>query len=610
MKKIKLLTILLIIFTALPFLTFSQNEKENFISLRQENSLRMSAPEANKINVMKQNKFYKSVQMVTIGNLPQILNDNNGSLPIELPGTRKTYIVKEKNFNYESDLNYEWVGTIKGRDIGEIIIICTEGSISGQVFINDKAFVIQSFNKETSVLVEYNEKEMERGSASCGTKSAGIAEAINSGEVPANITREQHKIKVAVFYTPAAASAGDMNSIAALAISQMNQAFSNSGITNAVMELTGGPMSYNFTETDNYENDLNTFKTDASVQAIRNYVNADVVVLLTGAYSSVFGIAASVTPDNANAYALVQASAAASNRYTFAHEIGHLFGCRHDNDNTVEPLTYNHGYVFWTGSFFRKTNNYTMMAVAPSNIGRLLNYSNPDVTYKGKKTGTADKNNNAQRILYTSGTVSCFRDCLPPFYVGISGPSKGYNSGNYTWSVNDLTGGIAPYTYDWEYTLNGTNWSSFGNTASITAQLPNNYDLNLRLTVVSSIGQVASATHYTMNLGDDPHGHYALNQSDLNNDLKKSDSENKLSEDRGFNLYPNPNNGTFTLNLQQNSAESNIYVADIFGKVVFEKQHNTDINVNINLSNMSKGIYIVRVVDTKGDTEVKKVVVQ
>ncbi len=79
-----------------------------------------------------------------------------------------------------------------------------------------------------------------------------------------------------------------------------------------------------------------------------------------------------------------------------------------------------------------------------------------------------------------------------------------------------------------------------------------------------------------------------------------------------FTIYPNPNNGNFTINFtSQSSNDIEILVHDIRGRQVYNKtfNSNTVFNQNIQLNNVGSGIYIVTVKD--GDRkENKKIVIE
>jgi len=78
-----------------------------------------------------------------------------------------------------------------------------------------------------------------------------------------------------------------------------------------------------------------------------------------------------------------------------------------------------------------------------------------------------------------------------------------------------------------------------------------------------------------------------------------------------FLLFPNPNNGTFTIYVQTLNEQEQLQlsVVDVYGKQLLTQQINNSVNHQIDLSAYSKGIYYVSVTGTNGFREVKKVVV-
>jgi hypothetical protein len=77
-----------------------------------------------------------------------------------------------------------------------------------------------------------------------------------------------------------------------------------------------------------------------------------------------------------------------------------------------------------------------------------------------------------------------------------------------------------------------------------------------------------------------------------------------------FQVYPNPSNGTFYVKANVNGA-SNIKVMDITGRVVFEKEYNTQslLYTSFDLSNQAQGVYMVEVREGN-NVSVQKIVKQ
>lgn len=78
-------------------------------------------------------------------------------------------------------------------------------------------------------------------------------------------------------------------------------------------------------------------------------------------------------------------------------------------------------------------------------------------------------------------------------------------------------------------------------------------------------------------------------------------------------IYPNPNPGQFTLelNLHQPDKSLAIHIYDITGKVVFESVEATEGNLfrkELNVSNLQKGIYFIRITG-KDRVGVKQIII-
>ena len=87
--------------------------------------------------------------------------------------------------------------------------------------------------------------------------------------------------------------------------------------------------------------------------------------------------------------------------------------------------------------------------------------------------------------------------------------------------------------------------------------------------------------------------------------------ENNSSD---ITIYPNPNNGVFTVSLNTASNENNtdVILTDVTGRVVYKEQldtHSGKTSSQINTSNLEKGTYFMQISNTQSNI-VKKVVIQ
>jgi hypothetical protein len=82
----------------------------------------------------------------------------------------------------------------------------------------------------------------------------------------------------------------------------------------------------------------------------------------------------------------------------------------------------------------------------------------------------------------------------------------------------------------------------------------------------------------------------------------------KESNTYNFRLYPNPNNGQFTIEFKEKS--SAIEILDILGKHVFLLQNNNELSLNIDLTTkLQSGTYFIRSLDSKTN-KLQKVVIK
>jgi hypothetical protein len=84
----------------------------------------------------------------------------------------------------------------------------------------------------------------------------------------------------------------------------------------------------------------------------------------------------------------------------------------------------------------------------------------------------------------------------------------------------------------------------------------------------------------------------------------------QANENNGINIYPNPTNGTFSIDIQHNASEVNsISVVNSLGQMVYQtNKPNTSGNYSVDLSGYSNGIYFVQVIKS-GIVYQKKIVV-
>ncbi|MEJ7804597.1 MAG: proprotein convertase P-domain-containing protein [Telluria sp.] len=243
-------------------------------------------------------------------------------------------------------------------------------------------------------------------------------------------------IRVLVNYTAAARnSTNDIVALIDLAIAETNQGYVNGGV-NARVELAHtAPVNDSESGSNGTDRDRYTDVDDRVMDEIhgqRNTHLADVAVLFTEGNDGCGN--GEIFASSTTAFAVVTADCATGN-YSFGHELGHLFGARHnpEKDSSTTPYTYGHGYLS------PNRNWRTIMAYDCTNGCPRLNYwSNPSKTRDGVAMGTTTKSNNARVLNERAAVLAGFRASPTGSAVSVT------NSGDYTIPDNNTAGVSSP----------------------------------------------------------------------------------------------------------------------------------------------------------------------
>ena len=87
----------------------------------------------------------------------------------------------------------------------------------------------------------------------------------------------------------------------------------------------------------------------------------------------------------------------------------------------------------------------------------------------------------------------------------------------------------------------------------------------------------------------------SINTSDFNNTIK---------------IYPNPSNGVITIKKNSAIELNSISIYDILGNQVQIKQFNASSNQSLDLTNLTKGIYLARIESVNGQVKTQKLIIK
>ncbi len=238
-----------------------------------------------------------------------------------------------------------------------------------------------------------------------GAANAGHTEDADVDSSCATPPDETATIDLVIAYTPRAKSEAiemtvNIDTQIRVATLVSNVAFKNSGIRARFNVLEVFEVDYAESGEPRYfRDDMKRIKTGSrnlrELHTARERTRADVAILVAHDDDPRrCGIAGAIDSDIDEAFAVVNWQCL-TNKFSFAHEIGHLAGARHDNDSNL-PL---HAHGYFVSQDDPELRFGTIMATQTScgaaGCGRIWHWSNPAVQYERVPTGTREKNNNA-----------------------------------------------------------------------------------------------------------------------------------------------------------------------------------------------------------------------
>lgn len=425
-----------------------------------------------KIEKLKKIPVYRKIKSIKLGKITDHLIANN--LHFNIPDKKGEFKARVTEFKYMSESDFVWKGDLTD-GYGNITIICENGKVFGHIVIENQDYEIQDIDGST-LFFEFDNEYISKN------KSLDIEIKRNESDILyeplLNTSTESLTctglVRILVLYTLAGQnSVANIFNTATLAINQLNDALTHSGISKSQLTTTLAAVKFiDFKETTNAADDMGKIGKSPVAMQLRSQYQADLVVILTGAYPGILGGSLVGPPVwSHEAYNIVEA-VSATTKFTFAHEVAHLFGCRHEVTNDPNGV-YEHGYEFTSGWWLWKKYWRTIMHVdlGDGDWVRVNHFSNPNVEHYNNSTGVANKNDNARKLRETS----CIIENILPYsgspYVTISGPTSVSDGGSYTWFAN-VQAGSSPYSYNWEISSDGTTYNYFGSGQYVSSRYP------------------------------------------------------------------------------------------------------------------------------------------
>lgn len=290
---------------------------------------------------------------------------------------------------------------------GFLALLTDGGGVSGTIQYDDRAYQVRHLDGKWHALVETNESASGRDYGNDVVERDGDPGKVlndktqSGGQINCSSnSSDDAVIDVVVVYTPMAKSMAvrdivDVEEHIDIATDIGNTAFKQSEVRAQFNLLERMEVAY--AEKADYLDDLDALRSGvgglkAAVEK-RKALKADVLVLVVhNDNPTECGLADGIGVNKSNALAVVNWKCLIT-KFSYAHEIGHLAGGRHDNDEDGPEIA--HGFISTDPVNTFGTIMATQSGCVRSACGRIRNWSNPNVIHKGRPTGTHDKHNNA-----------------------------------------------------------------------------------------------------------------------------------------------------------------------------------------------------------------------
>lgn len=384
----------------------------------------------------KQTAFYESLAknpyVVDLAIIDIEANQLQEATTLNIAHKSKAINVKLLNKEERELNNFAWFGTL---DDGTGIFFTVFGNeVFSKFYIGNTPYTIMPLSKGYHVLIGFD-SEIAMTKCLHGTKGLEKTQKIVPPREPvmnnqSQLVDDNCNLRVLIVFTDDADNVLNMRLISQGLIDETNLAYMQSQI-NFRMELARVvQVNYDQVDTETSQtiygatasiaDDLvrlrNSTDGFAGIPALRDAYQADIVALIrqsegngAGAWSGLSGVAFGIptgtlnpAPENAfvacsnNGFSMLIAG-----RFTFAHEIGHIQGARHDTHDATPDFA--RGFIIGTGNNPIRTIVAAQGATCTndSTACRIQFFSNPNVQFNGQAVGDAT-HNNALRINNTS----------------------------------------------------------------------------------------------------------------------------------------------------------------------------------------------------------------
>ncbi|MBK9213534.1 MAG: hypothetical protein IPO14_11440 [Saprospiraceae bacterium] len=548
----------------------------------------------------------------------------NNQISIQ-PGDSNNFVTfNPRRVEYLDESDYIWHGySTETEEFGQILLMSKEESYFGFLNIDLKNYLYSKFEGvDFGFLAEFEEDE-EFGLGVCGTTNSLLS---ISPDLETLETRGfcNNKINVAIFFSKEAEAEREKmihmsrRNYGYLACEQFNNVASNSQI-NVRLQLIADNVIRNFNESPGSDmyNDLSRFSSDQDVLLLKSNYGIDLNVLIgkkdnhfTSDGSKLYGRTKNEPPaaNKYDAYAMVAIDAALK-EFTFAHEIGHLFGGGHNIDGT---RVYENALADkWCNSFSRKRYQ-TVIGNSPDErddagrretFQRIGVFSNPDIEFappncpKDIHSLGSSQMNNSRKLRQEACNVANFElDPIPAYNVWMEGP--------YQPCINESNGfniSIVPlnnqYQVQWFWSKDGVNYQEIGI----------NYDpweftgyVNANAAIILPGRYFESKVLFIRAKGIGPNGAtfdiFRVVFPKLCSPDWRQSNDNTFKDNPEVLLFPNPVKGQLFIKLPTIGSPFKHVIKDQMGRAIqnfYSRKNEENLVKQIDLTDLTSGVYFI-----------------
>jgi peptidyl-Asp metalloendopeptidase len=422
------------------------------------NRLAAATPDqTQRIDQIRSRPTTASTELVDI-NIDALRGD---STRVSIPNGQ-TLTLSRRNMEVRTANDFTWSGSLSGGP-GQATFVVHDGRVTGSVQAGGALYRIEPVGGSVHALIKVDERRFPPDHPPSFDEKAKRGDTRPTTGFPSAAAKQDGPvgIDVLVAYTPSARTAvGDIGATIQLAVAEANQSYINSGVNIKLSLVDSFELPY-VESGKTFETILADFVANQTVSSRRDGSNADLSAMIIN-QTDFCGLADAIRAEASTAFAVVHYDCA-TGYYSFAHELGHLQGARHDpaNDPTASPFPYGHGLQHLTPTPAWRT---IMAYNCTGGCSRLQYWSNPNVLYNGIPMGSAALNDNARVLNETATTVAAFRPIGTPASTCRSGyvqqgtwlcmtGSRGPASfANASLDCMDSGGRVANY-HDWRYRI-------------------------------------------------------------------------------------------------------------------------------------------------------------